>query len=175
MKTPLIIFVFLIFGLSVHGQNTSGINLDLMDLSGKWYIIQTNFPMWLKGNKTNPTFNYTFQIRKHQAILLDEVIYTKKGKEKKITGYDKPDDLTNTLFTWRGKGILKLLKSKWKILYLDKADQWAIIYFEMTLFTPAGYDVISRKPVASSKINQAINKQLNTLGIKEKLTPLPVK
>lgn len=32
--------------------------IDLHDLEGKWYIHQSNFPMWLKGDKTSPAFNY---------------------------------------------------------------------------------------------------------------------
>ncbi len=126
----------------------------LKQLEGRWYVIMSDFPMWTKGKKTNPSFQYTIETRKGKQGLRDEVICTKKGKTKTIRGFDTPGDSTNTAFTWRGKGLLKLLKSKWELVAIDTAGQWMLIHFERTLFTPEGYDVISRSktlPPASAK------------------------
>lgn len=143
--------------------------IDLEMLVGKWYINLTNFPMWLKGDKTEPTFNYSIENKNDITVLKDEVIYQKNGKSKSIIGFDIPKNTTNRSFIWRGKGILSLLTSKWKILYLDSDENWAIIHFEKTLFTPEGYDVISRKKVLEQNILNKINKKLSELGIKENL------
>ncbi|GAB3506669.1 lipocalin/fatty acid-binding family protein [Emticicia fontis] len=118
-------------------------------LVGTWFICYTNFPMWLKGDKTHPTFNYTITTHKGKKVLLDEVKYLKKGKEKTITGYDFQDEKDSTAFTWRGKGILGLLKSEWRVALIDSKGQWAVIAFSKTLFTPAGVDIISRTPEIS--------------------------
>lgn len=118
-------------------------------LVGTWFICYSNFPMWLKGDKTEPTFNYTITTRKGKKVLLDEVKYLKKGKPKTITGYDYQEDKDSTAFTWRGKGILGVLKSKWRVALLDPKGEWAVIAFSKTLFTPAGVDIISRKPEIS--------------------------
>lgn len=148
-------------------------NLNLKDLEGKWYIQATNFPMWLKGDKQNPSFNYTvIESSKGVKRLLDEVKFVKKGKEKAIVGFDTPLNASNTKFKWRGKGILGVLKSKWEILYWDKAEEWAIIGFEKTLFTPKGYDIISRKRNLVGVIEQKVQQRLAQLGISEKLSPL---
>lgn len=155
------------FNHFVMGQNNTSI--DLSDLEGKWFINQSNFPMWLKGDKISPTFNYTLVKKKKGLYLLDRVSYQKNGKTKNIKGIDKPKDSTNREFIWRGNGILSLLKSKWKILYIDTKPQWAIIFFEPTLFTPKGYDVISREATLSPETAKKVAQKLNELGITQKL------
>lgn len=127
-------------------------------LVGTWFICYSNFPMWLKGDKTNPTFNYTITTRKEEKVLLDEVKYIKKGKEKTITGYDHQDANDSTAFVWRGKGILGLLKSKWRVALIDPKGQWAVIAFSKTLFTPEGVDIISRKPEISDETMKEIRR-----------------
>ncbi len=152
------------------GQNNT--KIDLSDLEGKWYINQSNFPMWLKGDKTSPAFNYTIIKKKKGLYLADKVTYRKNGKTKSINGIDKPLDTANREFMWRGNGLLRLLKSKWEILHLDANEQWAIIFFRQTLFTPQGYDVISRNPVLSPEVTQKIDAKLNELGVNQKLQPI---
>lgn len=140
--------------------------IELSDLEGKWFIIMSNFPMWLKGDKKSPTFNYSIVHRKNGLFLSDKVSYFKKEKEKNINGFDKVISDDNSEFIWQGKGLLKLLKSKWKVLYMDTHQQWAIIYFEKTLFTQEGYDVISRNKSLSTSLEMAIKKKLDELGVK---------
>jgi len=122
----------------------------LTTLVGTWFICATNFPMWLKGDKTNPTFNYSVTTKNDKRVLLDEVKYIKNNKEKTITGYDYQSESDSAAFTWRGKGILSLLKSRWKVEMIDPAGQWAVISFSKTLFTPEGIDIISRAPTLSA-------------------------
>jgi len=131
----------------------------LHTLVGTWFICVTNFPMWLKGNKTHPTFNYSL-VANQERTLLDEVKYRKNGKLATITGYDLQDSTDPTTFIWRGKGILSLLKSKWKVALLDSSGQWAVIWFSKTLFTPEGVDIISRTPTLSPTILQEIKAQM---------------
>lgn len=118
----------------------------LQTLAGTWFICSTNFPMWLKGDKIGPTFNYTIVQKKNETVLLDEVKYFKNGKQKTITGFDYPDKTDSTAFVWRGKGWLFFAKSNWKVALLDPDGQWAVIWFSKTLFTPEGVDIISRTP-----------------------------
>ncbi len=166
------LFTFIVFNSAISvAQTRQNTELELNDLSGKWYIHLTNFPMWLKGDKTRPTFNYTVDEKNGKKGLLDEVIYQKNGKAKRIVGFDKPLNAHNTKFVWRGKGLMGLLKSKWEVLYFNPQEQWAIIYFEKTLFTPAGYDVISQNKVLNIPLT-TIRQKLTELGIKAELTPI---
>jgi hypothetical protein len=118
--------------------------IPLEKLAGTWYIQLTNFPMWVKGNRTHPSFNYTLATKKNKVGLTDEVSYQKNGRKKLIRGFNTPNHEKNTAFIWRGKGILSLLTSKWKILYFSEEEGWALIFFERTRFTPEGFDVITR-------------------------------
>ena len=104
--------------------------------------------------------------------LIDEVKYIQKGRIKSINGFDKSLNIENTSFEWRGNGLLSLLSSKWQILYLDSTKQWAIIYFEPTLFTPKGYDVICREIQPSSLIMRSVDEKLRELKISNNLTKL---
>lgn len=155
--------------LSISFEMLSQTSLELKDLAGKWYVVQSNFPMWVKGKKTNPTFTYSPVTKKNKPVLLDEVKYLKKSKEKTLVGYDYPVNEQNRSFVWRGKGILGFLKSKWSVLYVDPKQQWAIIQFKKTLFTPAGVDVISRSKKLAPEIQKEVEQKLSGLGIKEKL------
>lgn len=143
--------------------------IELQDLVGCWYINQSNFPMWLKGNKIKPTFNYTIQEKKGKKGLRDLVKYEQNGKPKSIQGFDTIVDPQNRAFIWRGKGWMSILTSQWSILHLTPNKEWAIIYFKKTLFTPEGYDVISRYKKLSPKQNQAIDHQIKILGIQANL------
>lgn len=124
-------------------------------------MCSTNFPMWTKGNKTNPTFTYGL-IKKSNGseILSDKVSYLKNGKSKSINGYDHVDSKTAGAFVWKGKGLLSFVKSKWRVELMDPSQQWAVICFSKTLFTPEGVDIISRQKTLSIETINAIKIQM---------------
>ena len=138
----------------------------LNDIEGQWYVIQSDYAMWTKGDKVNPTFNYTVEKCGTSTRITDIVKYYKKGKQKGIKGFDIVLNQFNTLFLWRGKGLLRLFKSEWSILYMDADKQWAIIHFEKSLANPEGYDVISRIEKPDLLIKNTISKKITELGIK---------
>ena len=72
--------------------------INLQELEGKWHIILTNFPMWLKGDKKNPNFNYKIAERDSVMGLIDEVKYKQNGQTKSINGFDKQLNIENTSF-----------------------------------------------------------------------------
>lgn len=146
--------------------------LQLTDLEGTWYINQSNFPMWLKGDKTKPTFHYSIQTKGQQEGLKDVVSYYQKGRIKQIKGFDTVLKEDNSQFLWRGKGLLALVTSQWGIAHLAPSKDWAIIYFKKTWFTPAGYDVISRYPQLSTAQFEAVEQQVQQLSIVPSLTTL---
>ena len=142
-------------------------SLSLTQLEGIWYINKSNFKMWLKSANHNPTFNYTIAYQKKCKGLKDVVAYQKNKKPKQIIGFDKPQNEQNTQFVWRGKGLLSLFKSKWQIIYYS--NEFAIIHFQKTLVTGAGYDVISRQKKLSAETFHNVELQLKELGITDNL------
>ncbi len=139
--------------------------IPLHDLEGRWHIVLSNFPMWLKGDKTSPSLNYAVETKCAVTGLRDEVISQKRGKPQSIVGFDTPLESTNTRFLWRGKRLLSLLTSHWEIVHLEAHLQWAIIHFEKTLFTPEGYDVIARRKQLSPEMLADIQSALRECGI----------
>ncbi len=134
-------------------RTTSTSKLLLNDLRGEWYVLFSNFPMWLKGNKLFPRFNYDIEINNKLIGLRDEVRYVQDNKPKQLVGFDKPLDETNEKFEWRGKGLHWLIRSRWQIMHYDMQEmEWMVISFERTLFTPAGIDIISRSPMLPPKV-----------------------
>lgn len=168
MKKQVLSFLCSVFAFLAMAQPAD--SLKLSELEGKWFVIRSNFPMWLKGNKINPSFQYSIITKRKNPVLLDEVRYQKKSKSKSIVGYDKPVNAQNTSFVWRGKGILGGVKSKWSILYLEPTQKWMIIHFKKTAFTPEGYDVISKAKNVDLNTDQDILNKLKELKVDEKLS-----
>jgi hypothetical protein len=110
------IILFLILNQIIIAQTTP---FSLQHLEGKWFIHYSNFPMWLKGDKLNPTFTYTVGQQGSKTGLKDAVQYLKKGVLKQISGFDTPTDSTNQSFIWRGAGLLKLGMLKKKIYPIE--------------------------------------------------------
>ena len=134
-------------------------NTLLSILVGTWFVVSSNFPMWLKGDKTNPKFNYTLTQKNGKTCLIDEVSYTQNNKTKSIKGFDYPLDSTYKNFDWRGKGLLSALKSHWEIHLMDEQNEWAVIWFSKTPFTPEGAEIISR----TNTLNDSTLSEIKTM------------
>lgn len=124
--------------------------------------------MWLEGDKTNPTFNYTVVERKGEKVLYDEVTYLKNGRTKTIKGYDRVNPNNEKAFTWRGKGILAIAKSNWEIRLMDEKNEWAVIWFSKTAFTPEGVDIISKKEKLDNLTLELIKSKMQNDSILKK-------
>ena len=120
--------------------------LDAAALAGTWHVVASNFPLWTKGDKTNPTFHYGVL---GAGRLSDTVAWLEDGSTGFIEGTDVQSATTPTHFTWRGTGLLVFFTSAWDVVALG--DDWAIIYFSSTPATPEGVDVITRvaRPTAT--------------------------
>lgn len=130
--------------------------LDL--LPGTWHLQATSFPMWLKGDKLDPTFTYT---PAGEGRLLDEVRYrhADSGKPGAIVGYDRVQG-DGSRFVWRGKGLLFIARSQWSVVHVAPSGDFAIIRFEKTLFTPSGVDVITRSPTVDAVLRAELDAAL---------------
>jgi hypothetical protein len=147
--------------------------IPLHQLAGTWYIQLTNFPMWTKGNRTQPAFKYGLGNKNGHPGLTDEVSYQKNGRKKFIRGFNTSNHEKNTAFIWRGKGILSLLSSNWKILYFSEEEGWALIFFERTRFTPEGFDVITRQANPANATMHLIQQKLIEMELNTPLVRLP--
>ncbi|MBL7252820.1 hypothetical protein [Paractinoplanes lichenicola] len=115
-------------------------------LPGEWRVLATTFPMWLSGRRVHPRFSYE-EVEGSSLVLRDVVSYrTKSGATRRIVGVDRYDAGTG-LFTWRGKGVLGVLTSRWRVTHVSDDRELVVLAFEKSLVTPAGVDVIGRGDV----------------------------
>jgi hypothetical protein len=112
-------------------------------LPGSWRVLATTFPMWLSGRRINPVFTYGLLPGPGLAFS-DEVSYrTRSGATRRIRGTDRFDAATG-VFTWRGRGPLAVLISRWQVEHLSDDRDLIVLSFAKSLVTPAGVDVIGR-------------------------------
>lgn len=57
--------------MAFMGVDFSSESLSLTALNGRWYIHLTNFPMWLKGDRTSPSFNYKITRKRRLDLRRD--------------------------------------------------------------------------------------------------------
>jgi len=151
-----------------NGQNDPKFKYSKALLEGKWYVVATNFPMWLKSENADPNFNYTNFREKNSKLIFDDcVIYSKNKTPKKIKGKDKQKRADELKFSWRGKGLLALFKSNWRVIASDKEGRWIAIYSTRTLVSPEGVDIIARKKNLSESEIKGIIPHLDKTYIKK--------
>ncbi|KAL8895140.1 MAG: hypothetical protein Q9207_008290 [Kuettlingeria erythrocarpa] len=123
-------------------------------LSGTWYVNYSTLPMW--KDKRNVRITYTplppsNPTEDSSIPRLDDLVEYQtlsSDKIKTIQGIDTPGGGDTRAWDWRGKGWLKIASSHWEFLDWDnkrgEEDEWAVIWFQKTLFTPEGIDILSR-------------------------------
>lgn len=71
-------------------------------------------------------------------------------KIKTVRGIDTPSGPDTRAWDWRGKGWLKVASSHWEFVDWstgegEEGEEWAVIWFQKTIFTPEGIDIFSRR------------------------------
>ena len=105
------------------------------EAEGTWVVEASTFPMWLDGRRSCPTFRYD---PRADGKIDDTVRFVRRDREPAIRGVDRR--LGPGAFAWRGKGLLGIATSRWTVRHVE--EEWAVLTFAPTLFTPAGLDVI---------------------------------
>lgn len=136
-------------GLPAEVPRNTG--FDGRRLDGAFYVLATNFPMWLDGSKREPIFIYRPIEGTSPLEIEDTVAYTEGGRKETILGTDTQDPQRPEHFTWRGKGLLTAFTSDWAVLHVGPDTRWMILYFTKTLATPEGVDVIAQQPALSDE------------------------
>jgi hypothetical protein len=130
-------------------------------LPGRWTVKATNFPMWLSGERRDPTFEYV-TLRDDPLVLADEVTFTDpEGKTKTIRGVDRWDGQG---FTWKMNGLRgALVKSRWEVAGVRQG--LVVLRFEKSVVTPAGIDVIVGEGLDASELRSVIAADPASFGL----------
>lgn len=136
---------------------------ELADLlPGTWTIAATNFPFWLNGERTEARLNYS--VRTAEPLVIDDVVeyLNAAGVEKRIVGVDR---LRGGVFTWRGKGLLTPLTSRWAVTGWNHDRSIVTIQYDKSRVTPAGLDILIRADSPPRDIRSAVASDSSSFGL----------
>jgi hypothetical protein len=152
-------------------------------LEGTWHVTHSTLPLWeTKKNvrityKSLPSEKDATSSNSHRLDDLVSYQWLNSDDVKTIHGIDTPSrDGDTGAWDWRGTGWLFLTTSHWEFLgwgdgspedeglsgsSAGKQEDWAVTYFDKTLFTPVGIDIYSRSegglsPEMVSRIRAAL-------------------
>ncbi len=145
---------------SATGFFPEGISIE--KFCTKWFVYGTTLSFW--KTRKNPTITYEILPSSKppsEFKIRDTVEYTTGSSTKKnqVIGTDTWISAQPLDFVWRGNGVLFLLSSKCKIVYFDDKEGIAITFFEKTLFTDEGMDILTRAPITQARKDE-LAKQL---------------
>jgi hypothetical protein len=131
-------------------------------LPGTWRIGATNFPQWVSGDRSSPTFSY--EIEKTSPLVLRETVAwtTADGSRKHLSATDRWE---GNGFRRRGRGLSALLSSQWSVPGVSDDSSIAVIRFAKSLRSPAGVDVVVREGVESNSLRAAIAASPESFGL----------
>jgi hypothetical protein len=112
---------------------------------GNWNVIHSTLPMWKKSR--NVVISYS-PLEGSPGAWDNLVTYQPldSDKLKTVRGVEHPDPIVPAAWKWRGKGWLMIASSNWEVLgYGEDEGGWAVIFFQKTLFTPAGIDILAKR------------------------------
>lgn len=118
---------------------------DAGKLEGRWFVVASNFPMWVDGARKDPVFDYRLLHDRDAIREVDDVVsWHEDGEPGRYLGIDTQDPHNGAHFTWRGKGALSLVSTEWYLAGLAPDGAWAIVYYQDTVASPEGVDIIAR-------------------------------
>ncbi|MBI5160809.1 MAG: hypothetical protein HY996_05270 [Micrococcales bacterium] len=140
---------------------TPGPDLLAVALPGRWTIRATNFPAWIRGDRSDPTIEY--RLRRSAPLTLGDVVEYRHARQglRQIQGVDRWRPGGG--FVWRGAGMLRMLRSRWEVTGID--GEVAAIRFHRSVVTPAGVDLLVREGAAIPELRTRAAEQLEVLGI----------
>ncbi|MDP2275546.1 MAG: hypothetical protein Q8K32_32660 [Archangium sp.] len=129
-----------------------------MNLEGAWHVVASNFPMWMKGDRTRPRFIYSNpRVVEGRQQFDDTVEYVQGGRTKTIVGVDTQESAGSPKYVWRGTGWLRFMTSRWEVIHVAADERCLALSFSKTWATPAGIDIIARSPAVDfSAVRAAI-------------------
>lgn len=130
-------------------------------LPGEWVVAASNFPMWLTGERSRPTFTYGL-VSTDPLVLSDDVGYVEAGEEKHILGQDTWRDGE---FVWRGRRLLRLVASRWTVAGANGEGTIAVVRFAKSIATPSGVDIIVRQGTRHPELRATIAHATEEFGL----------
>lgn len=80
----------------------------------------------------------------------DQAFYQTKGSDaiKSMDGKDTPSETEIGIFTWQGKGLMRIVSARWEVLsYTSRPESgdWMIVYAHKSIFTAPALNLMCRE------------------------------
>jgi hypothetical protein len=126
---------------------------------GTWFIIATNYGFWKHRN--HPTVTYG-ALPGEPLAMTDRLSFEarpllgRRYRPDVLEGIDRQDGEPGR-FLWRGKGLLRVIRSPWCVVAVGPAYDWAVTYFARSnVGTAGGVDIYARTPALPPEQVRAI-------------------
>jgi hypothetical protein len=122
-------------------------SFDARRFLGIWYIVATSYGFWKR--RIHPTVTYGEVAGDPRALSdrLDfEVRKPWRGSYEPavLEGIDRQDGEPGR-FVWRGRGLLRVIRSRWCVVAVGEQYDWAVTYFARSnVGTAPGVDIYAR-------------------------------
>lgn len=119
---------------------------------GEWYMLQSSNSFW--KDKRNVRLQYT----SNGSYIEDKALYQMMGSDavKSMDGKDTPSDTELGVFTWRGKGLLRVASAQWEVLCFTSRPEggdWMLVYAHKSIFTSPALNLLCRTKGAISTLD----------------------
>jgi hypothetical protein len=87
---------------------------------------------------------------------------------KSMDGKDTPSENETGIFTWQGKGLLRIASARWEVLCFTSRPEngdWMLVYAHKSIFTSPAVNLMCRKRGGVSLVDlEHINAWLNGIA-----------
>jgi hypothetical protein len=131
-------------------------------LPGSWLLVATNLPYWLSGQHLDPVLSYDL-VSEQPLRLKDSVRFsTDAGEAKIVTGVDSA---RGGSFVRRGRGLMGLLASRWRVTGSNAETTVVAIQHDKTLAAPAGIDILVRQGASEPEVRSIVAGNAKHFGL----------
>lgn len=112
---------------------------------GDWYMIRSSNGFW--KDKRNIRLNYTHA----GSHIEDQAFYQLMGSDtvKALVGKDIPSKDEIGVYTWQGKGLLRVASARWEVLCMTSRPEgdWMLVFQYKSIFTSPAINLMCRAKV----------------------------
>lgn len=131
-------------------------------LPGTWTVSATNLPMWLGGERRDPTYTYEVLAAGPLALSDDVAYLTAEGEEKHVLG---KSTWRHDGFVWRGKGRARFTPSRWEVSGANEDGSILVLRFSKSLASPSGLNIVTRQGSEHPELRATIARSTEDFGL----------
>lgn len=131
-------------------------------LPGVWHLRATNLPMWLTGERLSPGFEYELASDDPLVLRVVASYRSPEGAEVKASGIAR---WKRDHFDSPGKGMRRMLSSRWSIAGASEDGTVVVIRFEKSTLSLDGLDVLVHADTEVAELRSMVAASTEQFGL----------